>query len=197
MTADQIAYSIEEWNKDAFEWVNSGLSNVVFDIVMPIVRQPVVWVPLYIFFAAFFYFNFKKQTIYILLFAGVTIFISDQLSAHVLKFIFQHPRPCSDFTMAGRVRMLVDCGPGFSFPSTHATNHFALAFFLISVIGKKIKWLTPALIFWAALISIAQVYVGLHFPLDVICGGVLGSLIGYWMGYFCKKSVFPNENAEI
>ena len=191
MSADQLAYTISEWNKSAFEWVNSSLANGFFDAIMPVARQPLIWVPLYVFFGAFLYINFKKQqTLFICLFVGVTIFISDQLSAHVLKFYFEHPRPCADFTMAGHIRMLVDCGPGFSFPSTHATNHFAIAFFLISVLGKMMKWLPYALIPWAALICFSQVYVGVHFPLDVICGGMLGTLIGYWMGYFCRKIVF-------
>jgi undecaprenyl-diphosphatase len=132
MSIDNISFAVGEWNKDAFEFINSKMANGFFDIIMPMARQPIIWVPLYVFFAALIFINFKKQALYIYIFAAATIFFSDQLSAHVLKVFFAHPRPCADYTMMGRIRMLVDCGPGFSFPSSHATNHFAFAVFIIT-----------------------------------------------------------------
>ena len=185
-----LASSLMDMNRSLFELINSGMANPVFDFIMPFLRLPVIWVPLYVFFATFFIINFKKEAIYIFVFAAVTIFFTDQLNSHVLKSIFQQPRPCADVIMGPHLRLLVDCGSGFSFPSTHAINHFAFAFFLIGLIGKKVRFLTPLMILWAFSVCFAQVYVGVHFPLDVITGGLLGTLIGYWSGYFCKKTVF-------
>lgn len=194
MNLDAIAKTVSEWNKDLFVWINSGTSNPVFDFIMPLLRDPNIWIPVYVFFVAFFICNYRKQSIYIILFAILTFIISDQLSAHILKPLFLHPRPCSDVTMAARVRLLIPCGNGYSFPSSHATNHFAFSFFLISLFADKIRWLKPAVIIWASLVCYAQVYVGVHFPIDVICGGLIGLLIGNLTGFLCKLTVNLDED---
>jgi membrane-associated phospholipid phosphatase len=181
--------NLESWNRQLFEIINSGFANPVFDFIMPFIREPNIWTPAYIFFAVFFIVNFRMQGLYIILFGLFTFIISDQLSAHVLKQVFMHPRPCSDVSMANHVRLLIPCGAGYSFPSTHATNHFAFSYFLISLLGLRIKWLAVLVILWATLVCFAQVYVGVHYPIDVICGALLGILIGYWTGYICKMAI--------
>jgi undecaprenyl-diphosphatase len=72
----------------------------------------------------------------------------------------------------------VRCGSGFSFTSTHATNHFAVATFLIMTLGQSFRNIKLWLWSWASIIAFSQVYVGVHFPLDVIAGGILGIIIG-------------------
>jgi undecaprenyl-diphosphatase len=87
----------------------------------------------------------------------------------------------------------VSCGSGYSFTSSHATNHFCIAAFLVSVFGtymRKWKYVWWA---WASLISIAQVYVGVHYPLDIIGGGLLGTIIGTSMGILCKHRINGNS----
>lgn len=71
----------------------------------------------------------------------------------------------------------VACRRSYSFPSSHAANHFGLAFILIALYGKKNRWLQISLYAWAGLISIAQVYVGVHFPLDIVGGAILALII--------------------
>ncbi|MBK8556199.1 MAG: phosphatase PAP2 family protein [Lewinellaceae bacterium] len=73
----------------------------------------------------------------------------------------------------------VSCGGGYSFTSSHAANHFAVAVFLAAVFGGLSRWLRPGLLLWAAVISFAQVYVGVHYPGDVLAGALLGAIIGW------------------
>lgn len=75
------------------------------------------------------------------------------------------------------INVLVNCGSGFSFTSSHATNHFGVGLAFILLFGKRIKWFIPAFLFWASSIALAQVYVGVHYPSDIFAGAVLGSLI--------------------
>jgi undecaprenyl-diphosphatase len=78
----------------------------------------------------------------------------------------------------GLARNLVGCGSGYSFISSHAANHFGLAIIIGSIFKSKWTWVKPTLVIWAAVICYAQVYVGVHYPLDVIGGAIIGILIG-------------------
>jgi len=185
--------SLLDWDKSTFQGINSGLANPFFDSVMPLVRNPFFWTPVYVFFAAFLIVNYRMKGVYIILFAVLTFAITDQLSAHLLKGHFLRLRPCQDPSLAFIVRSLVPCGAGSSFPSTHATNHFGISVFLIVVLRKRMAWIVPFALTWAALVSFAQIYVGLHFPVDIIFGATLGIFVGGWVGYVCKLALKPDS----
>jgi undecaprenyl-diphosphatase len=164
--------------------VNECMSNDLFDMIMPLFRDKFFWIPLYFLIIFLIIKKFGLKSVYVLGFSVVTLILADQLSAHVIKPLVMRPRPCNDPIIGDLVHKLVDCGSGFSFVSSHATNHFALALFFISIfLRPSIKYfvIIPFL-FWAALISFAQVYVGVHYPLDVMAGGILGAGIGYGIG---------------
>ena len=179
-----------------FQWINVGLSNPIFDWLMPILREKFTWFPLYIFIIAFTLINLKRKGVWLIICLIVAAGVADTISSKLIKPTFERTRPCNVVEMEGWVNERIHCGNGYSFTSSHATNHFAVAVFLIFALGaqfKRIKW--PLLI-WASSIAFAQVYVGVHYPFDVIVGGILGSLIGYAFGnYFRKKSDewFPTE----
>jgi len=169
-------------DKEAFLSINQGLSNVFFDWLMPILRNQYTWAPLYLFIIVFCIRNYGKQGMLIVLFTLITFSVSDYTSSSVIKKSVQRVRPCNDIEFKEAVNVRVRCGGGYSFTSSHATNHFAIALFLIMVFyrrWKPILWIGLA---WAAVISFAQVYVGVHYPLDVISGAILGTLIGYLIG---------------
>lgn len=174
------------WDVSTFEAINTGMVNIVFDIIMPFLRNPFTYIPVYVFFATWLVYNFKLKGFYLILFGFLTFALSDQISAHLLKFLVQRPRPCNDTFMAGHVRLLVPCGGGFSFPSSHATNHFAFSFFFIGILPGGFRGMKLLLILWAATVSFAQVYVGLHFPIDVLFGAALGSFIGLFVAALSK-----------
>ncbi len=190
---DQLFY----WDQVIFEAINSGMVNPFFDWLMPLFRNQFIWLPVYVFFAAFFVYNFPPKGFYILLFGLLTFMLSDQLSAHILKPLAERLRPCNDPVFSYFVRLLIPCGSGFSFPSAHATNHFAFSVFLISVIPLRMRWVLPFALIWASGVCFAQVYVGIHYPLDVIFGALLGASIGLVTSSLCKNILRLNlDRAE-
>jgi membrane-associated phospholipid phosphatase len=160
-----------------FELINQKMSNPFFDFFLKWARNEYVWIPLYVFIISFLIVNYKSKSYFLLLFIILTVGCSDLVSSRLIKKNVKRDRPCrSEFVDAiARVK----CGRAYSFTSSHATNHFAIATLLSLTFGqyfKRIKW---PLFAWAALISIAQVYVGVHFPLDIFCGALVGIAIGY------------------
>lgn len=164
------------------QWVSPFLDNIFIAI-----RNKYFWAPLYIFLVFFLLSNFRKKGFYLILFLILTVLISDQLSSTVIKPLVHRLRPCNDMFLVHQIRVLIGCSSSFSFPSSHATNHFAVALFLINILSRKYIWFIPLALSWAFAISYAQVYVGLHFPFDILCGAVLGALIGYYTGEFSKR----------
>lgn len=158
--------------------LNSVWRNEVLDTVMPFFRNQWTWAPLYLFLLIYMLRNFKYNGIIWCLFFIGTFAISDQISAHFLKEIFQRTRPCNNPNLKDIVHNIVQCGSGYSFPSSHAANHFALGVFSAVTMRRHIKGIWTIAMVWAGLVSYAQVYVGVHFPLDVICGGLLGAVLG-------------------
>lgn len=115
---------------------------------------------------------------------ALTFGLADFGSATIIKSAYKRVRPCNDPAMAAIIISRVPCGTGYSFPSTHASDHFAIAIFLGAVFYRRYRWVLPACIAWAASISLAQVYVGVHYPIDVTAGAIFGTLVGllfYWI----------------
>ena len=159
--------------------INKGLSNSFFDWIMPLLRNKYFWIPLYAFLIIFLPRNYGKWGWLCLLFIIITFGLCDFFSASVVKPAFERLRPCNDISIKDELNALVHCGSGFSFPSTHATNHFGIAMFLVGTFYSRWKWIAPLAFGWAFSIAFAQVYVGVHFPIDVITGAILGCIIGY------------------
>lgn len=168
-----------QFDQYLFFAVNKGLANPFFDWLMPALRNRFFWVPLYLFLAVFFVRNYGKQGWMLLIFLGLSFGLTDYFASSIVKPAFERLRPCNDPDIKDEVRSLIACGSGFSFPSSHASNHFALAIFLISIFYHKWKPIMPLALFWAFSISFAQMYVGVHYPGDILFGAILGSMIGY------------------
>lgn len=164
-----------------FRLINVEWQNSLFDALLPFWRNKVNWIPLYSVMTALLFYKLKVKGVYIILALAVTIGITDTVSSQVIKKTVKRERPCRALE-SSELRIMVPCGGGYSFTSSHSVNHFAVAVFLImtsfGVFGKYRFLLLP----WALLVAYAQVYVGVHYPLDVICGALLGSLIAYFTG---------------
>ncbi len=172
--------SIKQFDYNLFAKINGRWHNSFFDVFFPFIREPTVWVPLYFFLVVFITTNFKiKGWIWVLFFL-INVTLSDYVSSTLIKDNFMRLRPCRDPFLAENIRFLVAyCPVSSSFTSSHAVNHFAAAMFIFTTFKKAISSKWAVLFLWAAAISYAQVYVGVHFPFDIFCGAIVGVILGY------------------
>lgn len=166
----------------AWYYLNVQWHNAFFDYIIPYFRNPWFWAPLYLFLAIFMPSRYRWNGLFWCVAFIITFALSDQVSASLMKPYFHRLRPCHNPFLQSMVHLLVDCGGDYGFPSVHATNHFALGIFGAVTLGRLAKWVWPVAVIWAALISFSQVYVGVHFPLDVLCGAIVGTAIGICTG---------------
>jgi undecaprenyl-diphosphatase len=154
---------------------------------MPLLRHKYTWIPLYAAVAAWFLYRYQWQGLWFVGFTLLTFALCDQLSASLIKPFVERLRPCREPLLEGQVRLLVHCGGGFSFPSSHASNHFGFAVIVGACLYKQYRWPLYALLLVAALVSFAQIYVGVHYPMDVLGGAVLGTSIALLVWALGKK----------
>ena len=172
------------WDHTVWYYMNTQWHNSFMDSFVPFLRNQWFWAPLYLFLLLFIPNKFGRNGwIWCLLFL-VSFILSDQVSATLLKPIFHRLRPCNDPSLSNVIHLLVPCGSGLSFPSSHAANHFSMGIFSAITLGRVAKWVWPVAILWAISVSFAQVYVGVHFPLDVTAGGLIGIFIATCTGSF-------------
>ena len=185
-----IADKLLSWDHMAWYYVNFQWRSPALDLIMPFLRNQWFWAPLYFFLLLFMPLKFsKKGWLWCLLFF-ISFVISDQVSAALLKPYFQRLRPCNNPALASIVHIIVPCGSGYSFPSSHAANHFSMGIFSATTLGYRYKWVWPVALLWAIAVCYAQVYVGVHFPADVVCGALIGTLAGSLTGRIYKR-YFP------
>jgi membrane-associated phospholipid phosphatase len=182
-----LIYTIEQLDLELFKLINIEGSIPALNGFMLLMREAITWIPLYA-FMLYWTIKFNRNNSILFVFCTVLCFaITDYGSASILKPMFVRLRPCYNENLTAIMNTLVGCGGENSFPSSHASNHFGLATFWYLVIqlqtGKKWTWLW----LWAVLIGYAQVYVGKHYPLDILGGGAFGIMAGSLCYYLYLK----------
>jgi len=184
-----------EWlvkvDQQLFTLINQDGALPNLDFLFILLRNALVWIPLYLFLMVFVIRNYRRQAIPFIVLSIVTFAISDYTTSQLLKPAFARLRPCYHPELSVIARDLVGCGGQYSFPSSHAVNHFGLATFWFLAIRflRRKKWYW--LFFWAILIGYSQVYVGKHYVFDIVGGAIYGALIGIItfkvFEYWCLK----------
>lgn len=158
--------------------VNREMVHPLLDILALFLRESIFHLPLYAFIILVAFQVFEKKVLWWTIGAIALIAFSDIVSSQLIKTYFARPRPCRDPFMAGQIRFLARyCGANGSFTSSHAVNHFAFASFVVSTMKDASRWFN-LLFLWAFSIAYAQVYVGVHYPSDVVVGAFLGIVFG-------------------
>lgn len=161
----------------------NGLHTDWMDMVMIAVTQMWVWLPLYLLMVYWTVKHYGKRCWWIFIALGIVILCSDQLSAHVCKPLFQRLRPCYNVDFQDLIYLPKGVAGGkYGFVSSHAANTFAIAAFMTAALRNNRPWVGIVLYLWALISSYSRIYLGFHYPGDILCGAVLGILIGliFW-----------------
>ena len=187
-----IFQQIKDIDQALFYQINGVWQHPLLDTFLPWTRHANNWVPLYIGLLIWLVYQIGWKTWKWLLFALINVGITDQISSSIFKPFFHRLRPCNEPALLGKTRLLLDhCSGGFSFTSSHAANHFGLAIFIYMTWGREKQGFTKFFFAWAAIIAYAQVYVGVHYPLDILGGMLIGLVSGYGMSKAYIKWVGP------
>ena len=167
---------LERLDQHLFLFLNSHFSPF-WDQVMYIISGKVTWIPLYMAILIVLGIKYKQKLFVIILMIIIAITLSDQISV-IIKNGFQRLRPCHEPALEGLVHLVKGiCGGSYGFVSSHASNSFMVA--ILSLLLIRRKWFTYSMIFWALVVSFSRIYLGVHYPGDVICGSFVGLLVGW------------------
>ena len=180
-----------EFDKETLLYLNS-IHAPMWDEIMWWASKTITWIPLYVVLIVFIIYRERpRQFIYTLVFAAIVILLSDRLSVIIKDFV-ERPRPTHNPEIAYMVHIVNNySGQVYGFVSSHATNVFAVATFLSNQF-KDYKW-SLLLFTWAVVISYSRIYLGVHYPLDIIFGALLGILIGMLCYVFKMQIVMYTE----
>lgn len=176
-------------DKELFMWFNSH-NTPFWDVVMMFFTRKEFWIPLYLLLLYQIYKVKGKEAIYWILGAFLLVFLCDQISTRLFKDVFERFRPSHDPSLEGVVNLVSGYKGGrFGFVSSHATNSFGFALFTSLLFRNKLY--TFFIFTWSLLVVYTRIYLGVHFPGDIIGGMILGLILGY--GVYRLTQWFSNS----
>lgn len=169
---------IKNIDTELFLFLN-GLHVDWLDPVMTFISGKITWAPFYLLLLFLIIKKYKKQSILIIIGIILLIVCSDQISSGVFKPLFERPRPCHNEAIKDLVYLPNGhCGGAYGFISSHACNTFALAVYVTHLLKKYYSKIAFVMFVWASLVAYSRIYMGVHYPGDVIVGAAVGVVVG-------------------
>ncbi|HOI32904.1 MAG: phosphatase PAP2 family protein [Bacteroidales bacterium] len=179
---------LNQFDASLFLFLNS-LHAGWLDPVMIFFSGKLTWIPFYLVLLYLIIRQYRWQSLIILLFVAVLISLSDQLSVRAFKFIFERPRPCHEPDLQPLIYLASGrCGGAFGFVSSHAANSFAMAGFVWFLLRNAHPIMGWILFPWAAIVSYSRIYLGVHYPGDILAGAVLGLTVSWVVWQIYRRS---------
>lgn len=186
---NSILHTLISWDRELFLILN-GAHNSFWDSVMWWASDKLIWIPVYVLLLFMLWHRYRSRIWVVILSTAFLVFLSDQISVHLFKDVVQRLRPCHEPALAGMVHIVNGkCGGQFGFYSSHASNMFAIAVFFLYLVKERTRWITLSILLWAGLISYSRIYLGVHYPGDVLAGALAGSFLGWMVARSCSKAV--------
>ena len=188
-----LVNSIISLDHEAFLLIN-GFHSPFWDAVMWQISDLFTWIPLYVFFLYLIQRRYGWRGLGIAVpVIALMIFLTDTGSVMLFKNTVQRLRPSHVDAFNNSIHLLTGSdgqlyrGGEFGFVSSHASNHFGIAVFMAGLLSGMRKWITPALLLWAGIICYSRIYLGVHFPADVVVGALYGGIIGFGCAFSYKQ----------
>jgi undecaprenyl-diphosphatase len=160
----------------------NGMHGVVSDFFWFQFSKHLVWLPLYVWLIYLMWNEYKVQIWKAILTISLLILVSDQ-TCNLAKNGFQRLRPCHDPVLGPKTHLVNNhCGGTYGFFSGHAANSFALFAFITSLFRKRHRRIEKVMLLYALFVSLSRVFLGVHYPLDILTGALCGSLYGILFG---------------
>lgn len=188
--------TLHQLDTELFLWLN-GRHMPWLDPIMVWVTERNSWFPFYALLVGWLIYRYRQQAAGFLLTIIAAVALGDQLSSSVFKPLILRPRPCHVVALQKLIHPILDCGGQYGFVSSHAATTFALATSLWLLLGRQYPWFRLAFL-WASLVSYSRIYVGVHYPLDVLAGtgvGVVSALLCVTL--YNKLRLRQKESAQV
>lgn len=194
---------LEQAELDVLYFFNVTLSSSALDAVMSFLTNSRNWIPVYVLASLLLVWKYKRSGVLVVVTVALLVGTSNLLTNTALKEIIGRPRPCATDAFGRQIiswiRLPDGMRHGYSMPSSHAVNNFAVAAFFMFFFRKNTS-LVYVLVCSAIIVSITRLYLGLHYPSDTFVGAVFGTILGVSFAkllVFVQKKYFPGKLGEL
>jgi undecaprenyl-diphosphatase len=179
---------ILQWDRDTFIFLN-GLGIERYDFFWSTVTQMTVWIPLFLIFILLFFRKFQKREAWYMIITVLALVLFIITVTDLTKEIVGRLRPNNDPELNTFIRILRS-PKGYSFFSGHASSSFAITTLVFLFLRKHVRW-SWVFFVWPLLFSMSRIYVGVHFPIDIMVGGCVGIFSGWLFYKLHQRLILP------
>ncbi|TPG66144.1 phosphatase PAP2 family protein [Hymenobacter nivis] len=167
------------------------------DAVMTFASNRLVWFPFYALLIGWLVWHFRRRALLLLPLVVTAVALADSITSRLFKPFFARLRPCHNPALEAQLYLPDGCGGQYGFMSSHAANGFALAVFLLLTLpAGRYRALKIGVFLWASLLSYSRIYLGAHFPTDVLGGALIGAGLGWGAAVLFRRSTGPQGRWE-
>ena len=187
LTSGCMQEALKQLDRELFILIN-GFNSEAFDNIMVVISGKFSWIPFYAFLLYLLIRVVGKNIMYVILAVVILITLSDQGSVILFKNYFQRLRPCHEESLNPFIHLVNgSCGGQFGFISSHASNTMAISVFVFLFLKNNFGSKMLLIFLFPFIVGYSRIYLGIHYPGDVVCGMIFGATLGYFVAVLTQK----------